>query len=339
MAEMGALYSNSGDPLQVANALRQLGWSDMAGIGPGKMEPNAPMAITSLLALPGVSERLVAARRERLGMRDPKVFTDASILEGWKEEAAKLINIPGQGDKVREELFNAVNNVVGGDDPRAKFQAAMHEWHPGVAIAEWWERDFGSKRKLSSGETEWLNDYISGRLAGKSPDELIPPNPNEKTQASLRKERESLKQELLKNDRVSYDKTYDNFSAGAGPGHWPTEDDTSKVRRFQEISTILNDVTLPRYRELGKAGEAYLGDLKGFMGGTPSPVKDLMPLGPAQFSFSSLSGFANKMQTEAGVYLDWNKENHGVLEEIRDTLRLRMPSNEREILAHEGIRG
>ena len=61
--------------------------------------------------------------------------------------------------------------------------------------------------------------------------------------------------------------------------------------------------------------------------------------GAAEFSFSSLSGFANKMQTEAGVYLDWNKENHGVLEEIRDTLRLRMPSNEREILAHEGIRG
>jgi len=66
-------------------------------------------------------------------------------------------------------------------------------------------------------------------------------------------------------------------------------------------------VSPDRQRELLRAGEAYTGSLPGFIGHQAQPFTGLpMPLNP-QFSFSSLAGFANKMQTEAGIQIDYQQ--------------------------------
>jgi len=59
-----------------------------------------------------------------------------------------------------------------------------------------------------------------------------------------------------------------------------------------------------------KQWQKYLGasgDINAMMGGPAQPF-NMPPWGQPQFSFSSLSGFANKMQTEAGIHIDYAQE-------------------------------
>lgn len=63
-----------------------------------------------------------------------------------------------------------------------------------------------------------------------------------------------------------------------------------------------SSVSPERQRYLHPMRRAWQGDFAPFLGGVPQPFEGV-PLGQPRFSFSSLSEFANKMQTEAGLQM------------------------------------
>ena len=60
-----------------------------------------------------------------------------------------------------------------------------------------------------------------------------------------------------------------------------------------------------RMKALGPYADALRGNVNGFFGNTGKQWADDLPMGQPKSQFSSLSGFANKMQSEAGIQLDY----------------------------------
>lgn len=86
------------------------------------------------------------------------------------------------------------------------------------------------------------------------------------------------------------------------------------------------DAARVRSKELMPLAESFAGiDPNAMLKLSGKPFEAPLP-GPASFSFSSLSGFANKMQTEAGVQIDFAKDTANNTKRMADALEALVPN-------------
>lgn len=277
MATIGHLYAGMDDPLQTANALRELGWTDLPGVSPSEGGPNVGAAAMTLLKQPGIRKAIADAQRSKLKLGS--AYTDEGIAATFENSAAELVNSPVKAirDRVRGEIFNVVNSMVQSKDAQGQFQTATGQNHAMIAVAEWMEANIlGSGIKLGREERDFLTQYKQIRGEGKSEDEalayLAPPT-----------------------------QTY--------PGR-------PRILNYDQRPRLSTE----RERELARLAEGYRGDLGAFIGQSATPFSGL-PLPNPHFSFSSLAGFANKMQTEASMHMtDFAEKTASATEASADTL-------------------
>jgi hypothetical protein len=97
--------------------------------------------------------------------------------------------------------------------------------------------------------------------------------------------------------------------------------DTTWAKILNTISLGPSRPDMERRAQIRQAMEGGgLGNMPGFIGAGAQPFTGF-PMGVnPQFSFSSLSGFANKMQTEAGIQIDYPQQTAEATASMKDTL-------------------
>ena len=160
IAESGKLFAGIPDALQMANALREMGWSNVPGVGPGQETPETLKAIQTLLNMPGISKILTDAERKRREL--PADYSDAQIWaetkRGYEDMATSQSSF--MRDKARKEIFNAIANAMAySDNVQGQAQTALNQNHPMIALGEALEEVVGNQQKLSFDERKFVRSY------------------------------------------------------------------------------------------------------------------------------------------------------------------------------------